>query len=59
MKLSDEQIKSIMQKEGSSKTLLVDEDLKARTIEEHEKEGWKLFRSTLISSNKVRLTYTK
>ena len=38
MKLTDEQIASILNKEGKSKTILVDENDAEKTIENHLKE---------------------
>ena len=59
MKLTDEEIKSILVKEGKSKTILVDDSEQSKVINEHEKEGWKLYKTTKIGSNKVKLTFTK
>lgn len=58
MKLSDEQIRSIMQKEGCSKTILVDNDKVQETISKHKKENWKLIKKTEISG-RTKLTFEK
>lgn len=58
MKLTDEQIRSIMVKEGKSKTTLVEENEVKKTIESHTKEGWKLLKQSEING-KVKLTFSK
>lgn len=58
MKLTDEQIRSIMNKEGKSKTILVDHDIVSKTIKEHEKDGWKLIKQSEING-RVKLTFEK
>ena len=58
MKLTDEQIASILNKEGKSKTILVDGKDVRKTIEIHEKDGWKLVKQSTIN-NKVKLTFIK
>lgn len=58
MKLSDEQIESIMVKEGKSKTILVDQNNVEKVIEEHEKEGWKLLKKSEING-RAKLTFEK
>lgn len=58
MKLTDEQIKSIMVKEGKSKTILVDDNEVTRVIEDHEKDGWKLLKKSEING-RAKLTFEK
>ena len=58
MKLTDEQIASILNKEGKSKTILVDEKDAEKTIEIHEKEGWKLVKKSQLN-DRVKLTFEK
>ena len=58
MKLSDEQIKAIMVKEGKSKTVLVDKKDAEKTIENHQKEGWKLVKKSEING-RAKLTFEK
>ena len=58
MKLTDEQIRSIMVKEGKSKTILVDLKDKAETIKIHQQDGWKLIRESEING-KAKLTFEK
>ena len=58
MKLTDEQIKSIMTKEGKSKTILVDNEEVERTIENHRKEGWKLVKQSELNG-RTKLTFEK
>ena len=58
MKLTDEQIRSIMIKEGKSKTLLVDLDEAEKVMESHEKEGWKLIKKSEVNG-RVKLTFEK
>jgi len=58
MKLTDEQIASIMNKESKSKTLLVDEKNAGKTIDFHEKEGWKLVKRSEING-RIKLTFVR
>lgn len=58
MKLTDEQIASIMNKESKSKTLLVDEKNAGKTIDFHEKEGWKLVKRSEING-RTKLTFIR
>ena len=58
MKLTDEQIASILNKEGKSKTLLVDEKDAGKTIEIHLKDGWKLIKKTEVNG-RTKLTFEK
>ena len=58
MKLTDEQIASILNKEGKSKTILVVEKDAGKTIEIHEKEGWKLVKRSQLN-DRVKLTFEK
>ena len=58
MKLSDDQIRSIMVKEGKSKTLLCDNDDCENIITKHQKEGWKLIKKSEING-RVKLTFGK
>lgn len=58
MKLTDEQIVSILNKEGKSKTILVDENDAEKTIENHLKEGWKLIKKSEING-RAKLTFEK
>ena len=58
MKLTEEQIASILNKEGKSKTLLVDEKDEGKTIEIHEKDGWKLIKKSEINE-RIKLTFEK
>ena len=58
MKLTDEQIRSIMVKEGKSKTILVSPTDRKKTIKEHEKDGWKLIKESELNG-KVKLTFEK
>ena len=58
MKLTDEQIASILNKEGKSKTLLVDQKYAGKTIEIHEKDGWKLIKKSEING-RIKLTFEK
>ena len=58
MKLTNEQIASIMNKEGKSKTILVDEKSIGKTIEIHEKEGWKLVKKSELNG-RIKLTFEK
>jgi hypothetical protein len=58
MKLTDDQIRSIMVKEGKSKTILVDEKEEEHVIENHIKEGWKLIKKTQLNG-RTKLTFEK
>lgn len=58
MKLTDEQIRSIMEKEGSSKTLLVCKEDAQATILKHEKENWKLVKQSEVNG-RIKLTFVK
>lgn len=58
MKLTDEQIASILNKEGKSKTLLVDEKDAGKTIEIHKNDGWKLVKKSEVNG-RVKLTFEK
>ncbi len=58
MKLTDEQIASIMTKDAISKTVLVDNDEVIEIIKEHEKGGWKLYKQTEING-RTKLTFIK
>ena len=58
MKLSEEQIRSIMVKEGKSKTILVDLKEKENIIKSHENEGWKLVKQSEING-RAKLTFEK
>ena len=58
MKLTDEQIASLFVKEGKSKTVLVDEKDAKKTIENHQKEGWKLVKKSEING-RAKLTFEK
>jgi hypothetical protein len=58
MKLTDEQIASILNKEGKSKTILADEKDAGKTIEIHEKDGWKLIKKSEING-RIKLTFEK
>ena len=58
MKLSEEQIRSIMTKEGKSKTILVDLNEVDKTIQTHKEEGWKLVKQSEING-RAKLTFEK
>ena len=58
MKLTDEQIASIMVKDGKSKTILVDKSEVTKVIEDHKKEGWKLLKKSEING-RTKLTFEK
>ena len=58
MKLSDDQIRSIMIKDGKSKTLLVDLNEVEKVVESHEKDGWKLIKRSEING-RAKLTFEK
>ena len=58
MKLSDDQIRSIMTKESKSKTLLVDSKNTGKTIKDYEKDGWKLVKQSQVNG-RTKLTFIK
>ena len=58
MKLTDEQIKSIMVKDGKSKTILVDQNEIEKVIIEHQKDGWKLLKKSELNG-RTKLTFEK
>lgn len=58
MKLTDEQIRSIMTKESKSKTLLVDQKDTGKTIDSYEKDGWKLVKQSEVEG-RTKLTFIK
>ena len=58
MKLTDEQIMSIMTKESKSKTLLVDTKNVEKTIDIYKKDGWKLLKKSQING-RTKLTFEK
>lgn len=58
MKLTDEQIAKIMTSESKSKTILVDEKDTEKTIEIHQKEGWKLIKKSEMNG-RTKLTFEK
>ena len=58
MKLTDDQIRSIMTKESRSKTLLVDGKDIGKTIEIYKKDGWKLVKQTELNG-RTKLTFIK
>ena len=58
MKLTDDQIASIMTKQSKSKTLLVDEKDAEKTIEIYENDGWKLVKKSKING-RIKLTFVK
>ena len=58
MKLTDEQIRSIMVKDGKSKTILVDSKEASKVIEDHQKEGWKLLKKSELNG-RTKLTFEK
>ena len=58
MKLTDEQIRSIMVKDGKSKTILVDPKEASKVIEDHQKEGWKLLKKSEVNG-RTKLTFEK
>ena len=58
MKLSDEQIASILTKDVITKTILVDNDKVITTIKEHEKDGWKLYKQ-IETNGRTKLTFIK
>ena len=58
MKLTDEQIRSIMVKDGKSKTILVDNVDTEKIIKDHEKDGWKLLKKSELNG-RTKLTFEK
>ena len=58
MKLSDEQIRSIMVKESKSKTVLVETKNLGKTVDLYEKDGWKLVKQSEING-RTKLTFIK
>lgn len=58
MKLTDEQIASIMTKETASKTVLVSKEDAEGVIKSHQKKGWELLKKTEIS-RRVKITFKK
>lgn len=58
MKLSDDQIRSIMTKQGCSKTILVENNDADAIISNHEKDGWKLVKKSEING-RTKLTFEK
>lgn len=58
MKLTDEQIRSIMVKDGKSKTILVDNKDITKVIEDHQKDGWKLLKKSELNG-RTKLTFEK
>lgn len=58
MKLSDEQIRSIMVKESKSKTVLVEPKNIGKTVDLYEKDGWKLVKQSEING-RTKLTFIK
>ena len=58
MKLTEEQIKSIMVKEGKTKTILVDNKEADNVVDDHKKEGWKLLKKSEING-RTKLTFEK
>ena len=58
MKLSDEQIKSIMIKDGKSKTILVENKEVEQVIKNHQNNGWKLLKKSEING-RTKLTFEK
>lgn len=58
MKLTDEQIASIMTKEISCKTLMVSKEDAENVIKSHRKDGWELVNKTEISG-RYKITFKK
>lgn len=58
MKLSDDQIRSIMTKQGYSKTILAENNKVKTVISEHEKDGWKLIKKSEVNG-RTKLTFEK
>lgn len=58
MKLTDDQIRSIMEKHITCKTVLVTSDESNAVIESHLKEGWELA-NNIECGEKRKLTFRK
>ena len=58
MSLTNEQISSILTKEGKSKTILVEKKEEGRVIENHLHEGWKLIKKSELNG-RTKLTFEK
>lgn len=58
MKLTDEQIASIMSKDISSKTMLVDASKVDEIIKAHLEDGWRLIKQS-NAGEKVKITFQK
>ena len=58
MKLTNEQIKSIMVKDAKSKTILVEHNEVNKVIEDHQKDGWKLLKKSELNG-RTKLTFEK
>ena len=58
MSLTNEQISSILTREGKSKTVLVEKKEEGRVIENHLKEGWKLIKKSELNG-RTKLTFEK
>lgn len=58
MKLTNDQIRSIMTKESKSKTLLIDSKNIGKTMEFYEKDGWKLVKQSEVNG-RTKLTFIK
>ena len=58
MKLTDEQIKSILVKDIKSNTILVSKDDLDKIIKEHTDNGWTLVRSTELNG-RIKVTFEK
>ena len=58
MKLTDEQIRNILVKDGKSKTILVDNQDVPKVIEYHTKDGWKLLKKSELNG-RTKLTFEK
>lgn len=58
MRLTEEQIKSIMEKNVITKTLMVDANLLEKTISDYKKHGWKLINKIEIS-DRYKITFQK
>lgn len=58
MKLTDEQIASIMTKETACKTVLVSKEDAENVIKSHHKDGWELVKKVEISG-RLKITFKK
>ena len=58
MKLTDEQIASIMTKETACKTVLVSKEDAEKIITSHLKDGWELVKKIEISE-RLKITFKK